>query len=94
MFVFVTAKSLLGGTAVCFFFSLTLLPLFSIAARLSATAPPKMMAEAVDVVSQVADNAQLIASSVSDNGGYFFPVAGLGSLGAIILYLAPPLADE
>lgn len=53
-----------------------------------------MMAETVDVISQVADNAQLIASSVSDNGGYFFPVAGLGSLGAIILYLAPPLADE
>jgi len=37
---------------------------------------------------------QMIASSVADFGGYFFPVIGLGSLAALILFLAPPLADE
>ena len=42
---------------------------------------------------QVASS-QVLASSVSDFGGYFFPVLGIGSLAALILFLAPPLADE
>lgn len=59
-----------------------------------ATAP-KMMVEGADVaISNIAANANLVASSSSDFGGYLFPIAGILSLGAIILYLAPPLADE
>lgn len=56
---------------------------------------PKMMIEGADIaISNVASNANLIATSVSDNGGYLFPVVGIGFLAAIILFLAPPLLDE
>jgi len=44
-------------------------------------------------VSTFADNSNLIASTVSDFGGYLFPVFGLLSLAALILFLAPPLKD-
>ena len=51
--------------------------------------------ELIDVsVSQVAANANLIATSAGDNGGYLFPIVGLGLLGATILFLSPPLASE
>lgn len=53
-----------------------------------------MMVEGSDVaVSNVAANANLIASNVSDFGGYLFPVFGIISLAALILYLSPPLVD-
>jgi len=53
-----------------------------------------MMVEGADVaVSTVAQNANLLAANVQDFGGYLFPVFGLLSLGALILYLSPPLAD-
>ena len=59
------------------------------------TSAQKMIpVEAVDVVSSVASSANVIASSANDFGGYFYPVTGLISLGAIILYLSPPLAGE
>lgn len=60
------------------------------------TEAPKMMpVENIDVaVSNVASSANLIASSVGDFGGYFYPVAGLGLLAALILYLSPPLASD
>jgi hypothetical protein len=55
---------------------------------------PKMMMEGTDfAVSNVAQNANLVASNVQDFGGYLFPVFGLLSLGALILFLSPPLAD-
>mmetsp|Transcript_9281 Transcript_9281/g.15550 ORF Transcript_9281/g.15550 Transcript_9281/m.15550 type:complete len:93 (-) Transcript_9281:162-440(-) len=57
-------------------------------------APKMMMVPADNVVSNVAANANLIASTADDFGGYLFPIIGILSLGAIILYLAPPLADE
>ena len=58
------------------------------------TTPAQMMVEGSDVaVSNVAANANLIASNVSDFGGYLFPVFGIISLAALILYLSPPLAD-
>lgn len=54
-----------------------------------------MMIEGADIaISNVAANANLIATSVSDNGGYLFPVVGIGFLAFIILFLAPPLIDE
>mmetsp|Transcript_10522 Transcript_10522/g.12649 ORF Transcript_10522/g.12649 Transcript_10522/m.12649 type:complete len:97 (+) Transcript_10522:408-698(+) len=63
--------------------------------RSAAPEAPKMMIEGADVaISNVAANANLIATSVGDNGGYFFPIAGIGALAAFILFLAPPLADE
>merc|ERR1712130_10764 len=46
-----------------------------------------------DFSSQVASS-QMVASNVADFGGYFFPVIGIGALAALILFLAPPLADE
>ena len=39
-------------------------------------------------------SSQMIASNVSDFGGYLFPVFGIGALAALILYLSPPLVDE
>ena len=50
---------------------------------------------AADFTSNVAAaSSNVVASSVTDFGGYLFPVFGIISLGALILYLAPPLADE
>lgn len=53
-----------------------------------------MIPEATEIVSNVASNSNLIASSVSDFGGYTIPVLGIGALAALILFLAPPLVDE
>jgi hypothetical protein len=54
----------------------------------------KMVPEMTEVVSQVASNPNLVATSVSDFGGYGWPVVGIGCLAALILFLAPPLVDE
>ena len=53
-----------------------------------------MMENTIAEFSHQVASSQMIASSVSDFGGYFFPVLGIGSLAALILFLAPPLADE
>jgi hypothetical protein len=53
-----------------------------------------MMENTITEFSNQVASTQMIASSVADFGGYFFPVIGLGSLAALILFLAPPLADE
>lgn len=61
------------------------------------TASPKMMmpVEGADVaMSNVAANANVIASAAGDFGGYLFPIVGIMGLSALILYLSPPLADE
>lgn len=58
------------------------------------TAPKMTEAVDVDIVSNFAQNANVIATSSGDFGGAFYPVAGLVLLGALILYLSPPLADE
>lgn len=47
----------------------------------------------VAVTNVIAQNANLIATNADEFGGYFYPVAGLGLLAALILYLSPPLAD-
>lgn len=49
--------------------------------------------EATEVVSSFVQNANVIATSADEFGGYFYPVAGLGLLSALILYLSPPLSD-
>lgn len=54
---------------------------------------PKMMIDG-SVIESAANSANLIATSNGDNGGFFFPVVGLVSLAALILYLAPPLVEE
>ena len=46
------------------------------------------------VLESAASTANLIATASGDNGGAFFPVAGIVSLAALILYLAPPLVDQ
>jgi hypothetical protein len=54
----------------------------------------KMMVESTDfAISNIAQNANLVATSVSDNGGYFWPIFGILSIAGLILYLSPPLAD-
>ncbi|KAL7535735.1 hypothetical protein ACHAXR_006699 [Thalassiosira sp. AJA248-18] len=57
------------------------------------TTAPKMLIDGA-VLESAANTANLIATSSGDNAGLFFPVAGLGSLAALILFLAPPLKDE
>jgi hypothetical protein len=53
-----------------------------------------MTIEGTDMaVSNVAQNANLVAANVQDFGGYLFPVFGLLALAGLILYLSPPLAD-
>ena len=65
-------------------------PIASVVAPLAAApARAPVPAEALQTVSNV-----LIASNEGDFGGYFFPTFGLGLLAAIIVFLAPPLADE
>ena len=64
----------------------------------AAPQPPKMIldgsADFAMEASNFAANANVVASNVSDFGGYLFPVFGIIGLAGLILYLAPPLADE
>jgi hypothetical protein len=62
--------------------------------RASTEAKMISMEHADVALSQVASSANLIATSAGENGGYFYPVAGIAFLAALILYLSPPLADE
>mmetsp|Transcript_1819 Transcript_1819/g.1488 ORF Transcript_1819/g.1488 Transcript_1819/m.1488 type:complete len:91 (+) Transcript_1819:58-330(+) len=57
-------------------------------------ATPTNMVVDGELINNIASSAQLIASNNGDFGGYFFPVVGLGSVAALILFLAPPLGDE
>ena len=73
------------------FFSLSL----SVGPAFVAREAPKVnMIENMADFSEVATSTNMVASSVGDFGGYFFPVVGLGALAALILFLAPPLVDE
>lgn len=53
---------------------------------------PKMMG--VEGIEAVATSSNVVAASVTDFGGYLFPVFGIIALAGVILFLAPPLADE
>jgi hypothetical protein len=46
------------------------------------------------VMESAASTANLIATSAGENGGFFFPVAGIVSLAGLILFLAPPLKED
>jgi hypothetical protein len=61
----------------------------------SSTATNMIPMEQVNVAitNVIAQNSHLIATTADENGGYFYPVAGLGLLAALILYLSPPLAE-
>lgn len=61
---------------------------------MSSTEAKMIPVESMDAVSSFASNANVIATSAGDFGGYFAPVAGIGLLAALILYLSPPLASE
>ena len=83
----------------CPYFGTNTLALFVSAvaspAYASATSAKMIPVEVVDIAaSNVAQNANLIATSAGDFGGYFYPIAGIGLLASFILYLSPPLADE
>lgn len=62
-------------------------------ANTRAAQAPSMMIDA-SIMESSANNANLIATSIGDNGGLFFPVAGIISLAALILFLAPPLKED
>ena len=68
---------------------------FNITAMSGRTAPtvPNMMIDG-SVMESAVNTANTIATSSADNGGAFFPVAGIVSLAALILYLAPPLKED
>ena len=57
-------------------------------------APKVNMIDNVADFSELATTSNMVASTVTDFGGYLFPVFGIISLAALILYLAPPLVDE
>ncbi|KAL3784527.1 hypothetical protein HJC23_012162 [Cyclotella cryptica] len=61
--------------------------------RTAAPQAPKMMIDG-SVMESAAANANLIATSSGDFGGAFWPVAGIVSIAALILYLAPPLVGD
>lgn len=61
--------------------------------RPTSAVPVNMMIDG-SVLESAASTANLIATSSGDNGGLFFPAAGLLSLAALILFLAPPLKDN
>jgi hypothetical protein len=44
--------------------------------------------------SSVAASSNMVASNISDFGGLAIPIVGLMSLAGLILFLAPPFADE
>ena len=46
------------------------------------------------VVESAVNTANIVATNSGDNGGLFFPVAGLASIAALILFLAPPLKED
>jgi hypothetical protein len=70
----------------------------------SAVGPAFVSREApkVNMIDNVADfsasnfaaTSNVVASNVSDYGGYLFPVFGLIALAGLILFLSPPLVDE
>ena len=70
------------------------LPIVIAPAFARKTAPNMIPMEATEIVSSVAQNAQLIATNADEFGGYFYPVAGIALLATLILYLSPPLADN
>ena len=59
----------------------------------TSTTAPNMLVDG-SVLESAANTANLIAVNASDKGGMFFPAAGLLSLAALILYLAPPLKED
>jgi len=61
--------------------------------RASTVEAPKMMIDG-SVLESAASTANLVATNSGDNGGAFFPVVGIVSLAALILFLAPPLVDS
>lgn len=67
----------------------------TLAAMSGRTAPvvPNMIIDG-SVMESAASTANLIATSSGENGGFFFPVAGIVSLAALILFLAPPLKED
>jgi len=75
-----------------------LIHVFAVAPRVTRSTTmesPKMLIDgSVMETSDFAANANVVASNVSDFGGYLFPVFGIISLAALILFLAPPLAEE
>ncbi len=46
------------------------------------------------VMESIASTSNVVATNSGDFGGAFWPVAGIVSLAALILYLAPPLVDN
>ncbi len=54
---------------------------------------PNMIVDG-SVMESAVSTANLIATSAGENGGFFFPVAGIASLAALILFLAPPLKED
>ena len=48
----------------------------------------------VEAIEALTTSSNVVATSAGDFGGYFYPIAGLGLLSALILYLSPPLVGD
>ena len=53
-----------------------------------------MPVEVTEVATAVAQTTNMIATNANEFGGYFYPIAGIGLLAVLILYLSPPLSTE
>mmetsp|Transcript_31199 Transcript_31199/g.71844 ORF Transcript_31199/g.71844 Transcript_31199/m.71844 type:complete len:93 (+) Transcript_31199:78-356(+) len=53
----------------------------------------KMMVDPSEMMTAVSQTSHLVAANADDFGGITFPILGLLTIGGIIIYFAPPLAD-
>mmetsp|Transcript_5162 Transcript_5162/g.15318 ORF Transcript_5162/g.15318 Transcript_5162/m.15318 type:complete len:85 (+) Transcript_5162:67-321(+) len=77
--------------AACVATSAAFAPIVNVVAPVAAPIVASAPAVPAELVSTA--NSLLVATNEQDFGGYFFPVAGLTLLAALIAFLAPPISE-